>query len=115
MIEPKYLSNLKTSKSKTNENFIELSSNKNFTQEDLSKRTDYQLDDSKCLSNSNSLNKIKNNILNQIYNNNQKEEIKVNEDISSKNSKIMHLNSNIEFKSKDKNNEPKKLIYHKKT
>jgi len=115
MIEPKYLSELKTSKYTTNENFIELKSNKNFTQEDLSKRTDYQLDDPKCLSKSNSLIKIKNNILNQIDNNNQKEEIKVNEDNSFKNSKIMHFNSKIEFQSKDKNIEPKKLIYHKKT
>ena len=115
MIEPKYLSNLKTSKFMTNENLMELNSNKNINLGDLSKRSNYQLDDSKCLANSISLNKIKNNILNQIQNNKQ-EEIKVNnEDCNSKNSKIMHINSKIEFQSKDKSNEPKKLIYHKKT
>ena len=53
--------------------------------------------------------------MNQIQNNNQEEEIKVNEDCSSKNTNIMHINSKNEFQSKDKNNEQKKLIYHKKT
>ena len=114
MIEPKYLSNLKTNKIMSNENFMELNSNKNINLGDLSKRSNYQLDDSKCLSNSIS-NKIKNNDLNQFQNNNQEEEIKVNEDCNSKNSKIMHINSKIEFQSKDKVYEPKKLIYHKKT
>ena len=115
MIEPKYLSNLNTSKFMTNENLMELNSNKNINQEHLGKKSNYQLDDSKCLANSISLNKIKNNILNQVQNNNQEEEIKVNEDYNSKNPNIMHINSKIEFQSKDKINEPKKLIYHKKT
>ena len=115
MIEPKYLSNLKNSEFMANENFIELNSNKNINQGDLSKRSNYQLEDSKCLSNSTSLNKIKNNILNQNQNNHKEEEIKVNEDCSSKNSNIMNINSKNEFQSKDKINGPKKLIYHKKT
>jgi hypothetical protein len=99
----------------TNENLMELNSNKNINQEHLGKKSNYQLDDFKCLANSISLNKIKNNILNQVQNNNQEEEIKVNEDYNSKNPNIMHINSKIEFQSKDKINEPQKLIYHKKT